>query len=229
MDTPSALVLFSGGQDSATCVAWALTRYARVETIGFAYGQRHAIELDQRPLLLDAIRALGPWLGRLEEDRVIDLGMLASITSSALFGSTSSARAGFPATFVPGRNLLFLTIAAVVAEARGISSLVIGSCETDFGGYPDCRGDTLAALQVAINLGMETRLRIESPLLRLDKAETWRAASRIGGAAFERVIVELTHSCYRGERDVRHAWGYGCGECEACRLRADGWREAKAG
>lgn len=227
----SALVLFSGGQDSATCLAWALSRYAKVETIGFDYRQRHAIELSVRPALLHQMRALSPqWHARLGEDHLTDLSLLGKISDTALTRDTEIAMQanGLPNTFVPGRNLLFMTVAAAVAYRRGLDVLVGGMCETDFSGYPDCRDDTMKALQVTLNLGMATRLKIETPLMWLDKAATWQLARTLGGDALVDLIRMDTHTCYRGERGDLHDWGYGCGNCPACALRARGYREFAA-
>ncbi|MFP5390327.1 MAG: 7-cyano-7-deazaguanine synthase QueC [Gammaproteobacteria bacterium] len=223
-----ALVLFSGGQDSTTCLAWALERYGRVETIGFDYGQRHAIELAVRPALLDGVRALAPqWDARLGEDHMIDLSLIGKISSTALTSDVAieMQENGLPNTFVPGRNLLFMTVAATLAYRRGLDVLVGGMCETDFSGYPDCRDDTIKALQVALNLGMATRLKLETPLMWLDKRETWQLAERTGGVNLVDLIREGTHTCYLGERGALHDWGYGCGTCPACALRARGYRE----
>ena len=218
-----ALVLFSGGQDSTTCLAWALDRFATVETIGFDYGQRHRIELDQRPKLHEALSAR--WPGRLGPDHTIDLTALGTISATAMTRDIAIEidAKGLPNTFVPGRNLLFLTFAAALAHRRGLRHIVGGMCETDFSGYPDCRDDTIKAMQVALNLGMESRFVVETPLMWLDKAATWALAQSLGGAALVELIIEDTHTCYLGERGTRHAWGYGCGECPACRLRASGW------
>jgi 7-cyano-7-deazaguanine synthase len=223
-----ALVLFSGGQDSTTCLAWALSRYAHVETIGFDYGQRHAIELQVRPALLQKIPALAPgWNERLGDDHMIDLSLIARISDTALTQDVEIAMQanGLPNTFVPGRNLLFMTVAATVAYRRGLDVLVGGMCETDFSGYPDCRDDTMKAMQVALNLGMATRLKVETPLMWIDKAATWRLAHDLGGAALVDLIRADTHTCYRGERGALHDWGYGCGTCPACELRARGYRQ----
>lgn len=224
----SALVLFSGGQDSTTCLAWALARYERVETIGFDYGQRHAIELSMRPQLLRNLRAQNPaWQDRLGDDHLIDLSLLASISNSALTSDAAIAMQenGLPNTFVPGRNLLFLTVAAALAYRRGIAALVGGMCETDFSGYPDCRNETLRALESAINLGMASTLRIETPLMWLDKAQSWKLAEELGGQALVELIRTDTHTCYLGERGTLHAWGHGCASCPACALRARGYQE----
>lgn len=224
----SALVLFSGGQDSTTCLAWALARYERVETIGFDYGQRHAIELSMRPQLLTNLRAQNPaWQERLGDDHLIDLSLLASISNSALTSDAAIAMQenGLPNTFVPGRNLLFLTVAAALAYRRGMTALVGGMCETDFSGYPDCRNETLRALESAINLGMASTLRIETPLMWLDKAQSWKLAEELGGQALVELIRADTHTCYLGERGTLHAWGHGCANCPACALRARGYQE----
>ncbi|MES2127858.1 MAG: 7-cyano-7-deazaguanine synthase QueC [Pseudomonadota bacterium] len=228
----TALVLFSGGQDSATCLAWALERYQHVETIGFDYGQRHAIELTVRPSLLAAMRALKPeWQARLGEDHLIDLSLIGKISDTALTSDTAIAMQanGLPNTFVPGRNLLFMTVAATVAYRRGLNVLVGGMCETDFSGYPDCRDDTMKALQVALNLGMATRLKLETPLMWIDKKQTWQLARDTGGPALVELIRSGTHTCYLGERGVLHAWGYGCGTCPACELRARGYQQFAGG
>ncbi len=224
----SALVLFSGGQDSTTCLAWALARYERVETIGFDYGQRHAIELSMRPQLLTNLRAQNPaWQERLGDDHLIDLSLLASISNSALTSDAAIAMQenGLLNTFVPGRNLLFLTVAAALAYRRGMTALVGGMCETDFSGYPDCRNETLRALESAINLGMASTLRIETPLMWLDKAQSWKLAEELGGQALVELIRTDTHTCYLGERGTLHAWGHGCASCPACALRARGYQE----
>jgi 7-cyano-7-deazaguanine synthase len=223
-----ALVLFSGGQDSTTCLAWALSRYAGVETIGFDYGQRHAIELAVRPTLLQKIRALSPeWAGRLGDDHLIDLTLLGKLSDTALTKDVDIAMQanGLPNTFVPGRNLLFMMVAATVAYRRGLDVLVGGMCETDFSGYPDCRDDTMKALQVALNLGMATRFKLEMPLMWIDKAATWRLAHELGGMPLVDLIRTDTHTCYLGERGALHDWGYGCGSCPACELRARGYRQ----
>lgn len=222
----AALVLFSGGQDSTTCLAWALSRYAHVETVGFDYGQRHRVEMDCRVQVLDELRQQFPaWSTRLGEDHVLDLSVLGQLSDSALTDERAIAMAasGLPNTFVPGRNLLFLTFAATLAYRRGLKCLVGGMCETDYSGYPDCRDDTLKALQVAISLGMDERLVIETPLMWLDKAQTWSLARDLGGQPLVDLMVEHTHTCYLGERSQRHAWGYGCGHCPACELRAQGF------
>jgi 7-cyano-7-deazaguanine synthase len=227
----TALVLFSGGQDSTTCLAWALQRFARVETIGFDYGQRHAIELSVRPAVLEKLRALSPrWDERLGDDHMIDLSLISKISDTALTSNVEIAMQenGLPNTFVPGRNLMFMTVAATVAYRRGLSVLVGGMCETDFSGYPDCRDDTMKALQVALNLGMATRARIDTPLMWIDKKQTWELAFETGGQALVDLIRFETHTCYLGERGERHDWGYGCGTCPACELRARGYAQFAA-
>jgi 7-cyano-7-deazaguanine synthase len=227
LKTSGALVLFSGGQDSTTCLAWALERYAKVETIGFDYGQRHAVELAVRPAILQKMRTLAPdWDGKLGEDHMIDLSLISKISHTALTQDVEIAMQdnGLPNTFVPGRNLLFMTVAATLAYRRGLDVLVGGMCETDFSGYPDCRDDTMKALQVALNLGMATRLKLETPLMWIDKAQTWELARSLGGNALVDLIREDTHTCYLGERGALHDWGYGCGKCPACELRANGYR-----
>lgn len=223
-----ALVLFSGGQDSTTCLAWALTRYAQVETIGFDYHQRHAIELQMRPHLLQQLRAqCADWAQRLGEDHVLDLSLIAQISDTAMTQNVAIVMQenGLPNTFVPGRNLLFMIVAATVAYRRGLDVLVGGMCETDFSGYPDCRDDTMKALQVALNLGMATRIKLETPLMWIDKAATWQLAQTLGGSALVDLIREHTHTCYLGERGTLHDWGYGCGTCPACALRLRGYRQ----
>jgi 7-cyano-7-deazaguanine synthase len=226
-----ALVLFSGGQDSATCLAWACARFGHVETVGFDYGQRHRVEMDQRPVFLDAFATGFPLLAaRLGADTVLDVATLGQVSETALTRDTEIVMtgAGLPSTFVPGRNLIFLTYAAALAYRRGIRHLVTGVCETDYSGYPDCRDDTIKALQVALNLGMEQRFVLHTPLMWVDKPGTWRMAEELGGAALVELIREATHSCYLGRRDRRHDWGYGCGDCPACELRARGWEQYKA-
>ena len=220
-----ALVLFSGGQDSATCLAWALDRFEHVETIGFDYRQRHRVELDARDNFRKGLEKNFPkWSAKLGEDRVLDLSVLSEISETALTRDVeiATAASGLPNTFVPGRNIVFLTFAAAVAYRRGLKHVVTGVCETDFSGYPDCRDDTIKALQVALNIGMENRFVIHTPLMWIDKAQTWKLARDLGGERLVDLIVEDTHTCYRGDRLHRHAWGYGCGECPACRLRTEG-------
>lgn len=222
-----ALVLFSGGQDSATCLAWALDRFDRVETIGFDYRQRHRIELDQRRPLADAIASLDTaWRQRLDEDHIFDLSFIAELGQTALTAETEIKmdQSGLPTTFVPARNLMFLTAAAALAYRRGIKHIVTGVCETDYSGYPDCRDDTIKALQVALNLGMERRFVLDTPLMWIDKSATWALAERLGGEALVSVIRDMSHSCYLGDHTSRHDWGYGCGDCPACHLRGDGYR-----
>jgi 7-cyano-7-deazaguanine synthase len=224
----SALVLFSGGQDSTTCLAWALNRYDHVETLGFDYGQRHAIELTMRLQLLDGLRVMRPdWNSKLGQDHVLDLSLLAAISDTALTSEVAITMQenGLPNTFVPGRNLLFLTSAAALAFRRGISDLVGGMCETDYSGYPDCRDETLKSLQQAINLGMASKLTIQTPLMWLNKAQSWQLAATLGGEELVELIRTESHTCYLGERGVLHAWGHGCGTCPACELRARGYAE----
>jgi 7-cyano-7-deazaguanine synthase len=223
---PKALVLFSGGQDSTTCLAWALERFAHVETIGFDYGQRHAVELNQRGIIRAALAKQFPqWAPRLDEDHLIALAALGDISATAMTRDIeiTTTEKGLPNTFVPGRNLMFLTFAAALAYRRGITHIVTGVCETDFSGYPDCRDDTMKAMQVTLNLGMESRFIIETPLMWIDKAATWQLAQDLGGQPLIDIIIEDTHTCYLGDRETRHDWGYGCGTCPACALRAKGW------
>ena len=227
----SALVLFSGGQDSTVCLVWALERFSRVETIGFDYGQRHAVELSVRPKIRERIAALDAgWAGRLGEDHLVRIEALAAISETALTRDTAIAIAdsGLPTTFVPGRNLIFFAFAGALAYRRGVKHLVAGMCETDYSGYPDCRDDTVKAMQLALGLGMDRRFVIHTPLMWIDKAATFALAQRIGGDAFVDLLVEETHTCYLGDRSHRHAWGYGCGECPACRLRAQGFAKWQA-
>jgi len=227
----TALVLFSGGQDSTTCLAHALSRYERVETMGFDYGQRHVVELTARLKVLDEIRAQCPqWASKLDQDHVLDLAVLGKVSETSLTRDTAfkMEASGLPNTFVPGRNLLFLTLAAAVAYRRGLEVIVTGVCETDFSGYPDCRDDTMKAMQLALSLGMDKRFLIETPLMWIDKADTWRMAQDLGGQALVDMIVEHTHTCYLGDREHRHAWGYGCGSCPACELRQRGFEKYQA-
>ena len=230
----SALVLFSGGQDSTTCLAYALTRYARVETLAFDYGQRHRVELDARLAVRAALGQQFPqWRHRLGEDHLLDLSVLGAISDTSLTRDTAfqMEASGLPNTFVPGRNLMFLTLAAALAYRRGIDVIVTGVCETDYSGYPDCRDDTMKAMQLALSLGMDQRFLIETPLMWIDKAQTWELARELGqksgvaggGQALVDLIIEHTHTCYLGDREHRHAWGYGCGSCPACELRAKGY------
>jgi 7-cyano-7-deazaguanine synthase len=227
----TALVLFSGGQDSTTCLAWALSRFGHVETLGFDYGQRHAIELDCRAPLLGGIRALrAEWARKLGESHTLKIPTLAEISDTALTRDVAFATrdAGLPNTFVPGRNLIFLTFAAALADRRGIAHVVGGMCETDYSGYPDCRDETIKALNGAVNLGMARAFMFHTPLMWLDKAATWTLAHDLGGVGLVDLIREHSHTCYLGERGARHQWGYGCGECPACNLRARGWRNFAA-
>ena len=228
----AALVLFSGGQDSTVCLAWALERFARVETIGFAYGQRHAVELEVRPRIRSALAAHSQhWRERLSDDHVVRVDALAEISETALTreAEIGIAQSGLPTTFVPGRNLVFFAFAGAVAYRRNIAHLVAGMCETDFSGYPDCRDDTIKAMQVALTLGTDRRFVIHTPLMWIDKAATFALAQEIGGAALIDVLLGETHTCYLGDRQHRHDWGLGCGQCPACRLRAAGYAKWKAG
>ena len=225
MASSSALVLFSGGQDSTVCLAWALERYEHVETVGFTYGQRHIVEIEQRAVILSKLAELDEVGQRLGPDTVLELAALKSVSDTALTRETeiTFAATGLPTTFVPARNLLFLTYAAALAYRRGIDTLVGGMCETDFSGYPDCRNDTVQALAKALSLGLDRPMTIETPLMFLDKAGTWELASSLGGERLVDLIIEDTHTCYLGDRSHRHPWGYGCGQCPACELRARGW------
>ncbi len=226
-----ALVLFSGGQDSTVCLGWALRRFAHVETVGFDYGQRHRVELDCRQAIRRALAVPGglgdgaDGRGLLADDHLIDLGVLGRMSETALTRDVAIAmeEGGLPSTFVPGRNLIFLTFAAALAYRRGIRHIVLGVCETDYSGYPDCRDDTIKAMQVALNLGLETRLVLHTPLMWIDKAATFALADEIGGEAFAGLVIRESHSCYMGDRSTLHDWGHGCGECPACRLRAEGF------
>ena len=227
MSQPGALVLFSGGQDSTVCLAWALARYPRVETVGFDYGQRHGAELTARQHVRAAIaERFADWAPRLGEDHLIDIRAFGAIGETALTSERAieiGAR-GLPSTYVPGRNLVFFTYAAALADRRSLSELVGGMCETDYSGYPDCRRATLDAMQAALNLGMEQTFAIHTPLMALTKADTWALAMGLGGEALVRIITELSHTCYLGAREPMHDWGAGCGACPACELRARGWR-----
>jgi 7-cyano-7-deazaguanine synthase len=221
-----ALVLFSGGQDSTTCLAWALERYERVETVGFDYRQRHRVELDCRPAILSELRTRFPaWAPRLAEDHLLDLAVLPQLGATALTSEMTieTHQSGLPNTFVPGRNIVFFALAAALAYRRGIRVLVGGMCETDFSGYPDCRDDTIKATQAALSLGMDTRFALETPLMWLDKAATWQLAERLGGESLLQLIKEKSHTCYLGDREHKHDWGYGCGRCPACQLRSEGY------
>lgn len=227
-----ALVLFSGGQDSTVCLGWALQRFAHVETIGFDYGQRHAVELTCRGVIRERLTQPGAMgEGRLGPDHLVPLAALGAISDTAMTREVAIATGenGLPTTFVPGRNLIFLTFAAALAYRRGTRHIVLGVCETDYSGYPDCRDDTIKAMQVAINLGTDSRFVLHTPLMWRDKAETFALAEQLGGAGFLDLVVEETHTCYLGERSRRHDWGYGCGTCPACELRAAGWAKWRAG
>jgi 7-cyano-7-deazaguanine synthase len=227
---PSALVLLSGGQDSTVCLAWALERYDRVETVGFDYGQRHRVELAVREAVLARIGAIkSNWAVRLGGDHLIALPELGRISQTALTRDTEieMTAAGLPSTFVPGRNLLFLTYAAAIAYRRGLGALIGGMCETDYSGYPDCRNETLQTLGRALSLGLDRNLDVVTPLMYVDKAATWDMAQRLGGQRLTDLIVEHTHTCYMGDRTHRHPWGYGCGTCPACDLRAAGWMRSQ--
>jgi 7-cyano-7-deazaguanine synthase len=226
ISSDTALVLFSGGQDSTVCLAWALERFARVETIGFDYGQRHAVEMTVRPTVRERLAALRPgWAERLGDDHVVKLDALAAISDTALTRDVAIEMSddGLPTTFVPGRNLIFFAFAGAVAYRRGARHLVGGMCETDYSGYPDCRDDTVKAMQVALGLGMDRRFVLHTPLMWTDKAGTFAMAREIGRQGLLDLVIEATHSCYLGDRTHRHAWGYGCGTCPACQLRADGF------
>jgi 7-cyano-7-deazaguanine synthase len=228
MMNDGALVLFSGGQDSTTCLAWALQAFARVETVGFDYGQRHRVELDVRDQLRETMRGLNPhWQHRLFDDHLIDLGSLGEVSNTSLTRDVAFAmgQEGLPNSFVPGRNLIFLTFAAAVAYRRGLKHIITGVCETDFSGYPDCRDDTIKAMQIALNLGMERRFVIHTPLMWIDKAQTWQMAHDLGGQALVDVMRNDTHTCYIGDRTHFHAWGYGCNACPACDLRRQGYEK----
>jgi 7-cyano-7-deazaguanine synthase len=225
-EADKALVLFSGGQDSTVCLAWALERFAQVETIGFDYGQRHAVELKVRARLRERMSALSSrWKQRLGDDHLLDLDTLGAISDTALTRQTAIELADndLPSTFVPGRNLIFFCFAGALAYRRGIRHMVAGMCETDYSGYPDCRDDTVKAMQVALSLGLDKRVTIHTPLMRVDKADTFAMAEQIGGEAFLDLVIEDSHSCYLGDRAKRHDWGYGCGTCPACELRAQGF------
>jgi 7-cyano-7-deazaguanine synthase len=228
----SALVLFSGGQDSTTCLAYALKRYPRVETLGFDYGQRHHVEMQARLDVLQRITEVMPLArDRLGQDHVLNLAVLGQVSETSLTRDMAfqMSESGLPNTFVPGRNLLFLTLAAALAYRRDLRVLVTGVCETDFSGYPDCRDDTMKAMQLALSLGMDRRILIETPLMWIDKAETWEMARALGGDDLVQLIIEHSHTCYLGDRVHRHAWGYGCGTCPACQLRAAGWDRWRSG
>ena len=222
----TALVLFSGGQDSTTCLAQALSKYQRIETLAFDYRQRHIVELDARLNVLREIKTQFPqWAHKLGDDHLLDMGVLGQISDCSLTRDVAfdMETSGLPNTFVPGRNLLFLTFAAALAYRRDLQVIVTGVCETDFSGYPDCRDDTMKAMQLALSLGMDKRFLIETPLMWIDKSATWQLAEQLGGQALVSLIIEHTHTCYTGNRELRHAWGYGCGACPACELRANGF------
>ena len=230
-DARTALVLFSGGQDSTVCLAWALERQARVETIGFDYGQRHWVELECRQTVRSALRERFPhWGARLGEDHLVELPLLSRLSETALTAERAIEMQanGLPNTFVPGRNLMFLNVAAVVAYRRGASVLVGGMCETDYSGYPDCRDNTLKALQLELSLGLDAPMTVETPLMFLDKADTWDLSERLGGEVLQDIIRRETHTCYLGLREPLHAWGRGCGTCPACELRARGYERHQA-
>ncbi|MEC7288524.1 MAG: 7-cyano-7-deazaguanine synthase QueC [Pseudomonadota bacterium] len=228
MTETSALVLFSGGQDSTICLAYALDKFDRVETVGFDYGQRHAVELECRPKILAAVKAQFPqWADKIGDDHLCDVSVLSDISETAMTSETEIeiAENGLPNTFVPGRNLLFLTLAGAIAWRRGMTTLVGGMCETDYSGYPDCRRETMDAQELTLARGMDRPYSIETPLMWLDKAETWDLAASLGGETLVELVVEESHTCYLGDREHRHAWGYGCGTCPACELRAKGYRK----
>jgi 7-cyano-7-deazaguanine synthase len=228
----AALVLFSGGQDSTVCLAWALDRYGRVETVGFDYGQRHAAELTARLRVREGLSAAFPgWAARLGPDHLLDIRGFGGIGETALTGERAIeiTERGLPSTFVPGRNLVFFTYAAAMADRRSLRALVGGMCETDYSGYPDCRRDALDAMERTLNLGMDRDFRIETPLMHLTKAQTWELAQALGGQVLVELIVEESHTCYLGDRSRRHAWGYGCASCPACELRARGWTQWRQG
>ena len=231
MTSPAALVLFSGGQDSTACLAWAAERYERVETVGFSYGQRHIIEMQARQTVLSKVkRAFPRWAARIGADHELQLPTLAAISETSLTRDVAFeiSASGLPNTFVPGRNLLFFTYAAALGYRRGLHTLIGGMCETDFSGYPDCRDATLQSLAQTLRLGTEVHFEIETPLMLLTKAQTWALTQELGGAPLVEIVREHTHTCYTGERGVRHAWGYGCTTCPACVLRAKGWDEWQA-
>lgn len=227
-----ALVLFSGGQDSTTCLAWALEHFDHVETVGIRYGQRHEVEMTCRLNVLAALRAMKPeWNERLGKDHELDMSLLGQISDCALTRERALELEadGVPNTFVPARNLLFFTFAAALGYRRQIRTLVGGMCETDYSGYADCRDNTLKSLQVTLSLGLGESVVIETPLMWIDKADTWRLAESLGGEALVELIRTETHTCYLGDRTVLHDWGYGCGTCPACRLRAQGWNAYRKG
>lgn len=231
LDHNQALVLFSGGQDSSIALIWALKRFNTVETVGFDYGQRHAIELGARQSVAREMRSAFPeWAPKLGDDHMISARGLKDIGDTAMTADKDIVMGDddLPTTFVPGRNLVFLSLAAGLAYRRGIGVLVAGMCETDYSGYPDCRETALLAQMDAIRLGMECDIDLETPLMKLTKAASWRLAEETGGESAVALVNEHSHSCYRGVRAARHDWGYGCGTCPACELRAKGWTEYKA-
>ncbi len=228
----SALLLFSGGQDSATCLAWALSNFDLIETVGFDYGQRHSIEMQCRDQVRKEIAKLTPkWRDRLGQDHIVDLSVLGEISETSLTRDVEIEMdtSGLPSTFVPGRNLIFLNFAAAIGYRRGIAQLVGGMCEADYSGYPDCRQETLDAVMTSISLGMDRAFSLQTPLMHLSKAGAWDLAEKLGGPALVDVILESTHTCYLGERGHRHNWGYGCEKCPACELRKTGWDNYKTG
>jgi len=227
----NALVLFSGGQDSTTCLAWSLSKYDYVETVGFSYGQRHAVELDCREPILNEVKSrFCDWSKKLGDDHMVDLSVLGEISETSLTRDAEIAfeKNGLPNTFVPGRNIIFLTFAAALAYRRNLQVIVGGMCETDFSGYPDCRDDAIKSLQVALNIGMDKRYDLETPLMWLNKAQTWELAENLGGNTLVELIRTKTHTCYIGDHQTFHDWGYGCGECPSCSLRKIGYEEYSA-
>lgn len=227
-----ALIMFSGGQDSATCLAWALERYDYIETVGFNYEQRHAVEMSSRQIVLKSFKTGFPnWAEKLGEDHIVDLSALGAISETSLTRDVeiTLSKDGLPSTFVPGRNLIFLNFAAALGYRRDLTTLIGGMCEADFSGYPDCRIETLNAQMKAISLGMDKAFKLETPLMNLSKAGAWDMAYKLGGQALVEIILEDTHTCYLGERGTRHDWGYGCGSCPACELRAQGWKKYSSG
>lgn len=233
MDTVhKALIMFSGGQDSATCLAWALERYDYIETVGFNYEQRHAVEMSSRQIVLKSFKTGFPnWAEKLGEDHIVDLSALGAISETSLTRDVeiTLSKDGLPSTFVPGRNLIFLNFAAALGYRRDLTTLIGGMCEADFSGYPDCRIETLNAQMKAISLGMDKAFKLETPLMNLSKAGAWDMAYKLGGQALVEIVLEDTHTCYLGERGTRHDWGYGCGNCPACELRAQGWKKYSLG
>lgn len=231
MRSDKALVLFSGGQDSSTCLAWALENFSAVETVGFDYGQRHEVEMRCREIVREKVAALKPaWQEKLGMDHRLDMSLLGQISDCALTREKAIEfeQSGVPNTFVPARNLLFFTFASALAYRRGVTVLVGGMCETDYSGYADCRDNTLKSLQVSLSLGLDTRMVIETPLMWLTKAQTWELAETLGGEALVDIIRHDSHTCYEGDHTHWHDWGYGCGQCPACRLREEGWLHYKS-